>query len=101
VLRVEPATLDAFAGRYQGGDDFLFPGVVLDLRRDQDWVVMHWSSGADAILVPIGRDLFLDRTFWAQVRFTRDASGRVSGLVWRFAGKDYTAPRVEAGLPKN
>lgn len=101
VIRVEPKALDAFAGRYQGGDDFFFPRVVLDLRRDQDWVVMHWSSGADAILVPIGRDLFLDRTFWAQVRFARDGSGRVSGLVWRFAGQDYSAPRVEGGVPKN
>jgi len=100
ILAVDHGTLDALAGRYQGGDDFFFPRVVLDLRRDRDWVVMHWSSGADAILVPIGRDLFLDRTFWAQVRFTRDSGGQVQALVWRYADRDYTAPRVAAVAPK-
>lgn len=100
IIPVDPATLDALAGRFQGGEDFFFPRVVLDLRRDRDWVVMHWSSGADAILVPIGPDLFLDRTFWAQVRITRDAAGQVQALVWRYAGRDYTAPRIEAAAPR-
>ena len=75
------AGVDAYLKPYVEGGNFT--GVVM----------MHWSSGADSILAPVGSDEFLDRSFWARVRFERDREGPVARLVWIYDGHEYPAAR--------
>lgn len=91
----EPA-LATFEGTYAGGDDFFFPGTTLTVTRRAGFLMMHWSTQADSTLVPVAPDTFLDRSFWARVRFTRDADGKPSRLVWIYNDKEYPAARKGA-----
>ena len=88
----EPA-LAAFEGTYAGGDDFFFPGTTLTVTRQAGYLMMHWSTQADSTLVPVAPNEFLDRSFWARVRFVRDTGGKVSRLVWIYSDKEYPAAR--------
>jgi D-alanyl-D-alanine carboxypeptidase len=91
----EPA-LAAFEGTYAGGDDFFFPGATLTVTRRAGYLMMHWSTQADSTLVPVAPDTFLDRSFWARVRFMRDADGKPSRLVWIYSDHEYPAARKSA-----
>jgi CubicO group peptidase (beta-lactamase class C family) len=93
---VTKARLEALEGRYIGGEDFFFPGVSLTVASAGGHLAMHWSSGADSILVPVADGEFLDRSFWARVRFVEDAQWGASRLLWTYDGKDYPASRPAA-----
>ena len=98
-MRIEPISLSAAAlspyeGTYLGGDDFFFPSTRLTLTRHDGYLMMHWSTGANSIVVPVSEREFLDRSFWARVRFVRDNSGKVARLVWNYDGRDYPAVRL-------
>lgn len=92
-VRVDPKTLEAYAGRYEGGADFFFPGALLTIAREDDHRLMQWSAGARAVLAPVSETEFLDRLFWARVIFTRNPNGEVTRLIWRW-GKDYPARKL-------
>jgi CubicO group peptidase (beta-lactamase class C family) len=50
---------------------------------------MHWGSYPFLrILTPIGKDEFFFRYEYAQVKFDRDAKGRVSGMAWKWPGSE-------------
>jgi CubicO group peptidase (beta-lactamase class C family) len=90
---ITSATLDRYAGRYVGGEDFLIPRATLTLDNRHGTLVMSWSSGAAEELIPQSDSTFLDRNFWSLVRFVR--SGGITGqLIYRSGGKDYIARRA-------
>ena len=84
-------TLDRYAGRYRGGEDFLIPNVTLSLEDRDGTLFMAWSSGAVEELVPQSDSTFLDRKFWSMVRFVGPPPG---DLIYHSGGKDYTARRT-------
>jgi CubicO group peptidase (beta-lactamase class C family) len=86
-IAVPSAELAKLAGTYVGGDDFFFPGTQLTVTSRDGHLNMHWSTGADSILVPVGERTFLDRSFWARVRFEQNR------LVWIYDGRAYPAAR--------
>jgi len=47
-------------------------------------------------LVPLSATEFLERNFLGQVVFSLGAGGKVDGMTYRYAGKDFVAHRVEA-----
>jgi CubicO group peptidase (beta-lactamase class C family) len=95
-IPMEEPVLAAFDGTYAGGDDFFFPGTTLTVTHRAGYLMMHWSTQADSTLVPVAQNEFIDRSFWARVRFTRDADGRPSRLVWIYSDHDYPAARTSA-----
>ena len=92
-VSLSDAVLAAYEGRYVGGEDFFFPGATLTVTRSDGHLVMHWSTGADAILVPVSETEFLHRSFWARVRFVRDEKRAAARLIWSYDGRDYPATR--------
>ncbi len=79
-------------GRFQYGDDFYNPNVVVTLELRDGHVHQRWGeSGFESALIPQGTDRFIDRTFWMPVEFRRDEDGDVVELV--FDGFD--AQRIE------
>ena len=92
-ISVGDPALAVFEGTYTGGDDFFFPGTTLTVTRGTGYLMMHWSTQADSTLVPVAPNEFLDRSFWARVRFARDADGKPSRLVWIYSDHEYPAAR--------
>jgi CubicO group peptidase (beta-lactamase class C family) len=93
-VKVPTSLLDVYAGRYQGGPDFLIPGVRLSLEIRGGRLTMVWSSGAVVPLVPQSDSTFLDRTFWGIVRFVRGRGGDVGELHYQIGGREYVARRL-------
>jgi len=75
-VKVEPAALRLLAGRYA------VPGVTVTVAvtPNGDALTLTTSDGDMLELIPQGKDDFIDTTRGGLIRFTRDASGKVTGL---------------------
>jgi len=85
--------LASFTGQYKMPDNYYVPGASLDLLDKGKYLQAQWSNGATTIIYPTGGDNFVDRTFWAQVRFTRNTIGQVTGFVYNLT-QEFTAKKV-------
>jgi hypothetical protein len=43
---------------------------------------------------PVGPNQLLDRNFWAEVRFTRDAKGSIDGFTYSLASQRFRATKL-------
>jgi hypothetical protein len=49
---------------------------------------LEWPSGDRSALIPLGRDRFMDRSYWEEVGIERAASGQPGALHYdQFVGK--------------
>jgi CubicO group peptidase (beta-lactamase class C family) len=87
-------SLEAYAGEYVGGEQFFFPGARLRVTRENDALRMRWSTGAESVLAALSETEFLDRLFWARVRFVRTEKGPVTKLLWRYDNREFPAERA-------
>lgn len=85
--------LASFVGQYKMPDNYYAPGAVLTLKDHGQYLVATWSNGATTIIYPAGGDNFVDRTYWAQLRFTRDTQGQLTGFIYSLL-QDFTAKKV-------
>jgi len=85
--------LSSFIGQYKMPDNYFVPGATLTLQDRGEYLEAHWSNGATTIIYPTGGDNFVDRTFWAQVRFTRDPAGSVTGFFYNLL-QEFTVKKV-------
>jgi len=99
--RPEPTTpippkvgeLSALAGRYQMPDDYFVPGIILTLEDRGEYLEARWGNGATTVIYPVGDGQFLDRSYWARVRFTRDEAGHVTGFLYNIV-REFKARRL-------
>lgn len=50
-------------------------------------LTLRWPSGTSTVLIPLGDNRFVDRSYWVPVTVERDAVGRAVALVYdRFRG---------------
>ncbi len=88
AVEVAPADLEAYVGAYQ-----LAPGFVLTITRSGNQL-MAQATGQSALLIyPQSKDQFFYKAVEAQISFTRNASGKVTGLVLHQGGRDMPAAR--------
>jgi CubicO group peptidase (beta-lactamase class C family) len=92
-VAVQPGTLTELAGQYQMPEDYFLPNTTLELRDQGDRLEAIWQNGARNTIYPVGANRFLDRNFWADVSFTRDSAGKVSGFSYALAGQRFSATR--------
>ena len=52
---------------------------------------MIWQDGSRNTVYQTGPNRFLDRNFWAEVSFSRDGAGKVSGFNYAIAGQRFSA----------
>jgi CubicO group peptidase (beta-lactamase class C family) len=82
----EPATgtteLKTCTGTFQFGSDFYQPNAVVTLTADGPELYLRWPSGDMSALIAVGRDRFVDRSYWEEVKIERDASGRPNALIY-------------------
>jgi hypothetical protein len=91
AISVDTKELDHYVGRYEGGQDFFLPKVILTIERKGDQLWMNYSTGADTTLVPLSATKFLTRPFWATITFVKDERGNVTQLIYGYSGTDYIA----------
>jgi CubicO group peptidase (beta-lactamase class C family) len=88
--KVDPAVLDSYVGQYELG-----PGFILTVRREGDKLVGEPTGQPKAELVPESETRFLVALANAVVTFTKDADGRVTGLVLSQRGRDMPAKKIQ------
>lgn len=94
-VRPRAGELAAFTGRFQMPENYYAPGAILTLQDRGDYIEARWSNNTTTIIYPAGGDNFVDRTFWAMVRFTRDASGEITGFNYKLL-QDFSARKLPA-----
>jgi CubicO group peptidase (beta-lactamase class C family) len=98
VLRaavIPPSTLVSYVGHYQYGPDYFIPNAKFTLVVDSSSLRLQLGSFRTP-LVPLSATEFLERNFLGKVVFSLGAGGKVDGMTYRYAGKDFVAHRVEA-----
>lgn len=91
--RRETKTLESFAGNYEFGPDFYRPGASVIVKSENGQLSFHWSQTYFYPILPISKDKFLDRMFWAYILFQRDDNGEVTGFVWKDPD-EFTAKKI-------
>jgi len=89
-----PSELKTCTGTFQFGPDFYQPNaeVVLMVRGAE--LFMHWPSGDISPLIPLGRDHFVDRSYWQEINIERDTTGLPITVVYdHFRGNVTSANR--------
>jgi len=87
---IDPAVLDDYVGRYA-----LAPIFVLTVTREGDRLMVQATGQARHRVFPLGDDRFFYRVVEAQIDFTRDDEGKVTGLVLHQGGRDVPGWRQE------
>ncbi len=81
--RLDAKVLENYAGKYVFGPDFYRPGAEVIVAREDSRLLFRWSETYFYPLLPLGKDRFLDRMFWATILFQRDDQGEVTGFLWK------------------
>ena len=77
-----PAELKTCTGTFQFGPDFYQANEKVALIARGQELSLRWPSGDVSALIPLGRDHFVDRSYWEEVKIERDASGKPSALIY-------------------
>ena len=86
--KITPAVLKRYIGAFQFGSDFYQANATVNLALRGDALVMLWPSGETSVLIPLGNDRFVDRSYWTEVQIERDASEKPQALIYdQFRGR--------------
>jgi hypothetical protein len=88
-------TLDGLAGKYEFGPNFYRPGAAVIVKSENGRLSFQWSPTYFYPVVPLSKDKFLDRRFWAYILFQRNDKGEVTGFVWRDPD-EFTAKKISS-----
>ncbi len=88
TAHLSPQALNAYAGRYR-----LAPGFVLRISRRGDQLYAQATGQGDVPIYQGKKDKFYYKIVDAQISFTRNATGKITGLVLHQNG-DHSAPRI-------
>ena len=90
-VAVKPGSLAELAGHYQLPHEYFVPDATIELSDKGDRLEMIWQDGSRNTVYQTGPNRFLDRNFWAEVRFTRDSSRKITGFSYALAGQRFSA----------
>jgi len=74
--------LKTCSGTFLFGPDFYQANAEVTVTANGSELFLRWPSGDVSALIPIGRDHFVDRSYWAEVKIERDSSGHPNTLVY-------------------
>ena len=81
--RPDPAHLAELVGTYQFGPDFYRPNGQVRF-----WVKDGHLFNGESWIIPTGDLKFIHRTYWSDLEFKRDESGRIAKLQYdKFVGQ--------------
>jgi hypothetical protein len=76
------AELETYTGTFQFGGDFYQPNAKLEIIANGRELSLRWPASSVSPLIPVGKDQFMDRSYWEPVKIERDASGNPTGLAY-------------------
>lgn len=82
VDAANPGELKTCTGTFQFGPDFYQANAKVTLTAAGRELSMQWPSRETSTLIPLGRDHFVDRSYWEEVTIERDESGQPTALVY-------------------
>jgi CubicO group peptidase (beta-lactamase class C family) len=88
-IKVDPATLDRFVGEYQLAPTF---SIVVTKENDVLWAQATGQSKFQ--IFPEGPERFFYKVVDAQIVFTVDPSGKVTGLALHQGGRALPGPKI-------
>lgn len=86
-VKLSEEELKDWAGHYAFGADFFRPNAEVEMRPADGRLKMDWGNNFFSDLIPVSDHEFIDRLFWARVRFEKDAEGQVKQFVYRSSGE--------------
>ena len=89
AAKVDQQTLDAYAGRYEFANN-----QMLTLAVGKGRLFTLADGLEDEEFVPASDSVFLSVEQDAQITFTRDGSGMVTGFVWKEGKEERKVPRI-------
>lgn len=101
-VKIDPRKFDELVGQYAFAES---PDLVLSFFREGDKFFVQATNQGRIEIFPASETKFFVKIFDADATFTRDASGKVTGLVWRQNSRDNLAhktsdqPAVENNKP--
>jgi hypothetical protein len=96
AVALDPPLFDKYVGYYQLG-----PKAIFTISRDGDHFLARMTRQPETELFPESATKFFSRNFPAQISFSSDAQGLVTGLVLHQGGREMVAPRIEEALAKS
>jgi CubicO group peptidase (beta-lactamase class C family) len=88
-VAASPSEWKAFAGTYKFGSDYYRPNASVVFRVDNGEPVLDWGNNFTSALIPVGKGEFLDRQFWARVKFAADGKE----FTYSPGGREFVAKR--------
>ncbi|MGE5205337.1 MAG: serine hydrolase domain-containing protein [Chlamydiota bacterium] len=85
--------LQSYAGEYQFGPEYFVPNAKASLIARPGYLLLQVGDFRTP-LVPLSATEFLERNFFGHAVIAKDPKGKVSGLTYRYAGKDFAARRL-------
>ena len=76
------AGLKRCVGTFHFGPDFYQANAAVSLVLRGEGLVMRWPSGDSSVLIPLGNDRFVDRSYWTEVKVERDPSENPVALIY-------------------
>jgi len=89
--KVDPATYDAFLGKYDYGQG----QVILTVTRSGDHLYAQLTGQPQLEIFPKSPAEFFWKVVDAQVTFVKDAGGKVTKAIHHQGGQTIEAPKVE------
>lgn len=81
--KLDTKTLSGYSGKYEFGPDFYRPRAEVTVESKDGQLLFQWSETYFYPLLPLSKDKFLDRMFWATIVFQRNDNGEVTGFIWK------------------
>jgi len=81
-VSLKEADLEQFVGQYETS-----PGNFLTVRKVGDHLVLKGEGTSYSVLTPESETTFFVRALYATVTFKKDATGRITDLIWRLNGE--------------
>jgi D-alanyl-D-alanine-carboxypeptidase/D-alanyl-D-alanine-endopeptidase len=89
-VAVDPKILEAYAGTYE-----LTPAIKATIRREGDRLFAQVTGQPEHRIYPESETEFFWRVVEAQLTFTKNEQGEVTGFVLHQGGRDVTVKRVK------
>lgn len=91
-IKINSPIFDTYTGQYE--DAINFAGTVFSFYREGEKFFVRVTNQDQIEIFPISEAKFFLKVFPADAKFLRDASGRVTGMIWRQGGQQITTKRT-------
>ncbi|PYS99827.1 MAG: hypothetical protein DMF63_10040 [Acidobacteria bacterium] len=91
-IKIASATFDPYVGQYE--DAVNLGGTILSIFREGDKFYLQGTNQDKIEIFPSAENKFFLKAFPADAEFVRDASGRVTGMIWRQNGSAFQTKKI-------